>query len=84
MSELALKVQGLSKSFEMGGATLPVLCGIDLEVGVGERVAIVGQSGSGKSTFLHVVLDVVFADFQSHETLHSGHWKPYWLQYKTI
>jgi lipoprotein-releasing system ATP-binding protein len=55
MSEFALKVQGLSKSFEMGGATLPVLCGIDLEVGVGERVAIVGQSGSGKSTFLHVV-----------------------------
>jgi lipoprotein-releasing system ATP-binding protein len=55
MSELALKVQGLSKSFEMGGTTLPVLRGIDLEVGIGERVAIVGQSGSGKSTFLHVV-----------------------------
>ena len=55
MSELALKVQGLEKSFEMGGRTLPVLQGIDLEVAVGERVAIVGQSGSGKSTFLHVV-----------------------------
>jgi len=55
MSDLALKVEGLSKSFEMGGQTLPVLQGIALEVGVGERVAIVGQSGSGKSTFLHVI-----------------------------
>ena len=55
MSDLALKVEGLSKSFEMGGQLLPVLRGIDLEIGVGERVAIVGQSGSGKSTFLHVI-----------------------------
>ena len=55
MNELALRVEGLNKSFEMGGRTVDVLRGIDLEVGVGERVAIVGQSGSGKSTFLHVV-----------------------------
>lgn len=55
MSELALRVEGLMKSFEMGGRSVDVLRGIDLEVGVGERVAIVGQSGSGKSTFLHVV-----------------------------
>jgi lipoprotein-releasing system ATP-binding protein len=55
VNELALRVEGLSKSFEMGGRTVDVLRGIDLEVGVGERVAIVGQSGSGKSTFLHVV-----------------------------
>ena len=55
MSALALKVRGLEKSFEMGGTVLPVLRGIDLDVAVGERVAIVGQSGSGKSTFLHIV-----------------------------
>ena len=55
MTELALKVEGLTKSFEMGGRSVDVLRGIDLEVGVGERIAIVGQSGSGKSTFLHVV-----------------------------
>jgi len=55
MSELALKVEGLTKSFEMGGNLLPVLKGIDLEVETGERIAIVGQSGSGKSTFMHVI-----------------------------
>ncbi len=55
MSELALKVEGLTKSFEMGGKVVPVLKGVDLEVKSGERIAIVGQSGSGKSTFLHVI-----------------------------
>ncbi len=42
------------------GRTLDVLRGIDIEIGAGEIVGIVGQSGAGKSTFLHCVgtLDV--------------------------
>ena len=55
MSTPALKVVGLEKSFEMGGETLSVLRGLDVEIQTGERIAVVGQSGSGKSTFLHVV-----------------------------
>jgi len=51
----ALKVEDLHKSFVKGGRTLEVIRGADLVVGQGERVAIVGQSGSGKSTFLHLV-----------------------------
>lgn len=34
---------------------LPVLAGVDLELRRGERVAVVGRSGSGKSTFLNIV-----------------------------
>ena len=55
MTAPALKVVGLEKSFEMGGEKLSVLRGLDLELQAGERVAVLGQSGSGKSTFLHVV-----------------------------
>ncbi|MBK8218456.1 MAG: ABC transporter ATP-binding protein [Myxococcales bacterium] len=43
------------------GSSLDVLQGIDLTIDEGELVGIVGQSGAGKSTFLHCIgtLDVV-------------------------
>ncbi len=50
----------VKKSFVHMGRTLDVLRGIDLEIDAGEIVGIVGQSGAGKSTFLHCIgtLDV--------------------------
>jgi lipoprotein-releasing system ATP-binding protein len=53
--EPLLAVRGLTKVFEHGGRRLHVLRGIDLHVAQGEMVSIVGQSGAGKSTFLHVI-----------------------------
>lgn len=44
----AIRVEELTKKF----GDHEVLCGIDLEVGVGEVVCVIGPSGSGKSTLL--------------------------------
>jgi len=54
MSEV-LAVSALSRSFTQGGAQIDVLRGVDLRVGSGEIVALLGASGSGKSTMLQAV-----------------------------
>ena len=51
--EVLVKVRNLSKSFMHMGRELQVLKDIEFEVMRGDMMAIVGQSGAGKSTFLH-------------------------------
>ena len=50
-----IEVSGLSKGYEVGGRRLVVLKDLDLTLEKGEMVAIVGASGVGKSTLLHVL-----------------------------
>jgi lipoprotein-releasing system ATP-binding protein len=54
-AELLLKAEGLNKSFFDAGLEVRVLRALELEVRTGEEIAIVGQSGTGKSTLLHVL-----------------------------
>jgi len=50
-----LEARGIVKSYAVGGRSLTVLRDLDLVVESGEMVAIVGASGVGKSTLLHVL-----------------------------
>ena len=52
---LLLVATGVEKSYQAGTTTLQVLKGLDVSVEQGEMVAVVGASGVGKSTLLHVL-----------------------------
>jgi len=54
-SALLLRAQAVDKKFVDAEREIWVLRGLNLEVAAGEEIAIVGQSGVGKSTLLHVL-----------------------------
>lgn len=53
--KILLKVDALKKTFVDSGAPIHVLKGASLSLEQGKNVAITGQSGSGKSTFLNII-----------------------------
>jgi lipoprotein-releasing system ATP-binding protein len=50
-----LEARGIVKSYPVGGTSLTVLRDLELQVEASEMVAIVGASGVGKSTLLHIL-----------------------------
>ena len=50
-----IDIKDLHKSYQMGHNSLHVLKGINFHAEEGEMVAIMGSSGSGKSTFLNII-----------------------------
>lgn len=55
LEEQVLKITDLRKSYTVGESHLEILDGVDLAVAEGEFISILGASGTGKSTFLHLV-----------------------------
>lgn len=59
---MLLAVEKIEKSYVSGGTRVAVLRGIDLSLDAGETVALTGESGSGKSTCLHLCAGLDSAD----------------------
>lgn len=53
--EIILRAEKVSKVYRSGDSELVILSTLDLEVRRGERLALVGESGAGKSTMLHLL-----------------------------
>ncbi|EUJ25540.1 ATP-binding cassette domain-containing protein [Listeria cornellensis] len=55
MRPFFLKLQNIQKSYYLNKEEFPVLQGIDLEIGRGEFISILGESGGGKSTLMNII-----------------------------
>ena len=55
MEEALIRVKDLCKIYNPGENEVRALDHINLEINKGEFVAIIGQSGSGKSTFMNML-----------------------------
>jgi putative ABC transport system ATP-binding protein len=58
MAEPLVRINDLVKTYETPAGPLGVLQGIDLEIGRGDFIALVGPSGGGKSTFLNMLTGI--------------------------
>lgn len=50
-----IALRSLTKEYVDGSRVVRVLTDLDLDIAVGERIAIVGESGVGKSTLMHIL-----------------------------
>lgn len=54
-NNIIIKIENLQKTYDLGDFKVHALRGISLEVQRGEFMAVMGASGSGKSTFMNIV-----------------------------
>ncbi|WP_260599687.1 ABC transporter ATP-binding protein [Sphingomonas endolithica] len=60
MSEPLIRLRGVTKTYGQGGTAFQALKGVDLDIQAGDFIAVMGASGSGKSTTMNILgcLDV--------------------------
>ncbi len=58
MPDPLIQISSLVKTYETPAGPLSVLQGIDLEIGRGDFIALVGPSGGGKTTFLNMITGI--------------------------
>lgn len=57
-----IELRNVRKTYRQGETEL-VACAVDaLDVGAGEQVALVGRSGAGKTTLMHIIAGILRAD----------------------
>lgn len=67
MSKFILSAKHISKTYKLSSGSIKVLNDFSIDIKSGEHIAIVGKSGSGKSTALHI-LGALDKPDKSHET----------------
>lgn len=55
MDQTIIEIKGLRKDYHVGEVTVHALRGVDMRINRGEFVAVMGASGSGKSTMLNIL-----------------------------
>jgi putative ABC transport system ATP-binding protein len=55
VTNAVIRVENLHKYYHLGETRVHALRGISVEIGKGEFAAIMGASGSGKSTFMNIL-----------------------------
>jgi putative ABC transport system ATP-binding protein len=65
---VAVRCQGVTKTYGRGHAAVQALRGVDLDVRLGELLMLVGPSGCGKTTLISVLAGVLHrvADISPH------------------
>ena len=62
MSDIALRADGIRKTYSKNGRSLPILDVGQFSAREGEFITVIGPSGCGKSTFLHILGGFIKAD----------------------